>query len=190
MTNEQQTIGIEPEIKVLDVPEIEIASLEERLKNLAFSGPFRQSFKRYVYDIGSDTAWVRLRTDGENAAVTYKNSVADSVDGMQELEVDISPGDFDKTNQFLGLVGLTVDKYQENERIAYRKNGVEVAIDRWPLIPRYIEIEAQDGDMVMQTLDELGLSDYETTSLSTKHVYTKYGINLDDYPQLTFETKK
>jgi adenylate cyclase class 2 len=191
MNNEQQPIiGTEPEIKVLDVPESEIIALQERLERLAFSGPFQQSFRRYVYDIGSDTAWVRLRTDGEKAAITYKNSVSDEVEGMQELEIEISPKDFEKTNQFLELIGMKVDKYQENERIAYRKDGAEVVIDRWPLIPKYIEIEAQDGESVLRLLSELELDGYQTTSLSTKHVYGRYNLNLDDYPRLTFDTEK
>lgn len=169
------------EIKVLD---IDAAKLREELARLGFIKSGDLAFRRYVYDLPTDGAWLRLRTDGSKTTITYKHSGADAIDGVQELEIVVE--DFEATNQLLGLMGFKPRQYQENNRELYTKDGVEVSVDSWPLIPPYAEIEAGSEAVVRDTLKELNLTDAKTTSLPTSKVYERYGLDLDSYEHLAF----
>ncbi len=48
--------------------------------------------------------------------------------------------DFDKTVGMLKILGYEARSIQENKRIRYVLDDVEIDIDTWPLIPLYIEV--------------------------------------------------
>lgn len=48
--------------------------------------------------------------------------------------------DFDKTVGMLKILGYESRSIQENKRIRYVLDDVEIDIDTWPLIPLYIEV--------------------------------------------------
>lgn len=62
--------------------------------------------------------------------------------GTQEHEVVVS--DFEKMNDILEKLGYKHRNYQENKRIRYILDEVEIDIDTWPLIPTYAEIEGKN----------------------------------------------
>lgn len=169
------------EIKVLEIDQTDIA---KRLEALGFTAKPRQEFKRYVYNLENANSWVRLRTDGTKTALTYKSFEKDAIDGVQELEVEVS--DFEKTNELLELLGYKASTYQENNRQVYQLDTIEISVDEWPKIPAYLEIEAKDQKTVEEYIEKLGLGSAKTTSAPTSEVYKLYGLSLDDYPHLTF----
>ena len=91
-------------------------------------------------------------------------------------------------NEILNELGYTPRGIQENKRIKYDLNGVEVDIDTWPKIPTYLEIEGSSEEEVYKTLELLGISKDKSTSLDVQNIYEKiYNIDLQKEPNLSFE---
>ncbi len=176
-------MNIEHEIKVIG---IDPKSILEVLKRNKFLRQGSINFKRYVFDAPSreKNAWIRLRSDGKVVTLTYKKVIKDTIDGVEEYEVVVN--DFEKTRDLLVASGIGIVSYQENTRELFTKEGVEVSIDTWPHIPPYLEIEAATSNTVKDTINELNLQGYKTTSLSTKEIYRIYGKNIDEYKELKF----
>lgn len=104
----------EYEVRVLEVNKEEIIKKLEHL-NAKKIGDWNQ--KRYVYDLKpkKEGEWIRLRTNGEIATLTYKNVYKDTIDGTKEIEIIVD--DFENTNQLLNNIGFIAKSYQENKRI-------------------------------------------------------------------------
>ena len=124
-------MNTEYEVRILDIDVKEIKSKLDKLAKFECE----KKKKRYVYDFipKQDNKWIRLRTNGSKSTLTIKNLVTSEIDGTQELEIEVD--DFDKTNMILKELGYIPRGYQENRRIQYTLNGVEIDIDYWPLIP-------------------------------------------------------
>lgn len=175
---------IEIEERVLEINPEEIIKKLEAL-NATKVGEWNQ--RRYVYDFNPirENEWIRLRTNGKNTTLTYKNIEKNSIDGTKELEVEVS--DFDETNQLLNVLGYNPKGYQENKRIRYILNSVEVDIDFWPLIPPYLEIEATSVDDIRKIEELLEINKNKITTLNCQDIYKDiYGINIKEIKELKF----
>ena len=128
--------------------------------------------------------WVRLRTDGNKTTLTIKEVVDHTITGTQEMEVEVS--DFLLAHKMLLEFGLKQIAYQENKRVSYVYNGVDIEIDTWPKIPTYLEVEGPDEQSVLQTIKDLGFSQKQAISKPIKLIYKDYGINLHDIDELRF----
>ncbi len=143
-------MNTEFEIKLLD---IDISATTKLLVNLGFKKQPSQNFKRFIYPISNSTnSWLRLRTDGSKTTLTVKEYSFDAVDGVKELEIEVS--DFEKTHELLQKLGHKSSNYQENRRAVFvsSRYDAELSIDGWPLIPAYLEIEAKDEKTVNELL--------------------------------------
>ncbi len=143
--------------------------------------------KRYVYDFtpSRENEWIRLRTNGEVVTLAYKNVEKNTVDGTRELEVEVS--DFDETNELLNVLGYEAKGYQENKRIRYILDDVEVDIDSWPMIPTYMEIEAESEERVKEIEKKLEVDTSKITALNCDDIYRDiYGIELKGVKDLRF----
>ncbi|WP_037604382.1 class IV adenylate cyclase [Streptacidiphilus rugosus] len=142
--------------------------------------------RRYVYDIpGRSDAWVRLRDTGVEITLCVKEVHSDGIDGVVETETTV--GDFDAADTLLGKLGYRPKAYQENRRSSWRLGGAAIEIDRWPLIPSYLEIEGDSVEHVHATALALGFGLEQLTSESTTSVYRRYGIDIEALPRLTFD---
>ena len=147
--------------------------------------------KRYVYDFNPkrENEWIRLRDTGDEITLTYKNVEKNSVDGTKELEVAVH--DFEKTNEILKILGYPPKAFQENKRIRYMLNGVEVDIDSWPLIPTYMEIEGGNVEEVRAIEELLEVEQSKITALNCQDIYEDiYGIDITKIKELRFEWKR
>ena len=177
-------MNIEYEIRVL---EIDVPLMIKKLEELGATKVGEWSQRRFVYDTKPkhDSKWFRLRTNGEVTTLTYKNVEKNAIDGTKELEIEVS--DFDKTNELLELMGYVNRGYQENKRIRYMLNGVEIDIDSWPMIPTYMEIEGSSKEEVENTLKLLSVDEDKITTLNCDDIYRQiYNINLDEIYNLKF----
>lgn len=176
-------MNIEYEVRVLEINKEKLIKKLEEL-GAEFKGDNEQ--KRYVYDIipKEDGKWIRLRTNGKITTLAYKNVVKTTIDGTKELEVEVS--DFEKTNELLDYIGIKSKGYQENRRIQYILNGVEIDIDSWPMIPPYVEIEGKNEEEVVRILELLDLQNEKVTSLDVESIYKSYGIDLASIKVLKF----
>lgn len=175
---------VEIEERVLDINSEEVIKRLEVL-NATKVGEWHQ--RRYVYDFNPkrENEWIRLRSNAYETTLTYKNIEKDSIDGTKELEIEVS--DFDETNQLLNVLGYKAKAYQENKRIRYSLNGVEVDIDSWPLIPTYLEIEGKSIEEVRKIEELLEVDTNKITSLNCQDIYKQiYGIDIDKIKELRF----
>ena len=176
---------IEYEVRVLEINKDEIQKKLDDLNATLVEDSFQ---KRYVYDFHPvvPSKWIRLRTNGTKSTLTIKNVESSNIDGTKEVEIEVS--DFDTTNEILKELGYTPRGIQENKRIKYDLNGVEVDIDTWPKIPTYLEIEGKSEEEVYNTLELLGISKEDATALDVQSIYEEvYGIDLEKEPNLSFD---
>ena len=176
---------IEYEVRVLD---INVEEIKNKLKELNASLVEEVFQRRYVYDFHpvNPDKWIRLRTNGKVATLTIKEVNKDTIDGTKELEIVVD--DFDTTNKILNELGYKPRAVQENKRIKYDLNGVEIDIDTWPRIPSYLEVEGKSEEEVYRTLDILGIPKDSVTALNTQSIYKEiYGIDISIEEMLSFE---
>ncbi len=171
------------EAKIL---EIDVVAVTERLTTLGSKKIDEIMQRRYVYDLmpKKENSWIRLRTDGTKTTLAIKEIHDDTIDGTKELEITVD--DFDKTHLLLERLGYAAKGYQENKRIRYELDGVEIDIDFWPFIPPYLEIEGRSASEVETVIAKLGFNKSQTTSINTTHVYKRYVIDIDSAQQLKF----
>lgn len=172
----------EYEIRVLEVNTEEIIEKLEKLGAVK-KGEFNQ--RRYVYDLkpAENGKWIRLRTNGYKTTLAYKDVVSNTIDGTKEVEFEVE--DFDKANEFLERIGFVHRNYQENKRIQYILNNMEIDIDTWPMIPTYMEIEGNSKEEVMQMVNTLEINIESLTTLNCDDIYSKiYGIDISKIKEL------
>jgi adenylate cyclase class 2 len=143
--------------------------------------------RRYVYDIvpGDQSKWIRLRDTGTTTTLAVKQIAHDGIDGTYEVEVAVSS--LDATNELLGILGFHPKSYQENRRTSFTLGGARLEIDEWPMIPPYLEIEAESAEEVLRVARILGYVESQLTSENTTKVYGRYGIDLGAHSIVRFE---
>lgn len=174
----------EYEIRVLEINKEEIVKKLENLGAIK-KGEFNQ--KRYVYDLKpvENGKWIRLRTNGKTTTLTYKDVVSNTIDGTKEIEIEVD--DFEKTNELLEKIGFKNRGYQENSRIQYILNNVEIDIDSWPMIPTYLEIEGNSEQEVIEMQNLLKIDTSKLTTLNCDDIYRQiYGIDISKIKELKF----
>jgi adenylate cyclase class 2 len=176
-------LSIEFEAKVIDINKEE---LETKIIQLGGSKIGKVLMKRYVYDINPEQRghWIRLRDDGKQTTLTVKKIHHDGISGTEEEEIIVE--DLGKTNALLVLMGFTPKAYQENERTSFVLNNAQLEIDHWPMIPPYLEIEADSKEQVIETAQLLGYQEEQLTGENTVKIYARYGIDLDNISDLRF----
>ncbi len=177
----------EYEVRLL---EIDVDKFIHKLEELGAVFEWDLLQRRYVYDFipKLEGKWIRLRTNGKKTTLTIKNLVSSEIDGTQELEIEVD--DFEKCNLILQELGYQAKGYQENRRIQYTLNGVEIDIDSWPLIPTYLEIEGSSEEEVYQVLELLGYKREDCTTRDVDGIYRDYGYDLNEIYNLKLEEER
>ena len=174
----------EYEIRVL---EIEKESIVKKLESLGAIKKGEYNQKRYVYDLKpiQKNRWIRLRTNGTETTMTYKDIESNTIDGTKEVEFKVDS--FEVANEFLNKIGFMPRSYQENKRIQYTLDNVEIDIDTWPMIPTYLEIEGNSEEEVNNMVKKLGLSNLKITVLNCDDIYREfYNIDISKIEELKF----
>ncbi|PIX99662.1 adenylate cyclase, partial [bacterium (Candidatus Howlettbacteria) CG_4_10_14_3_um_filter_37_10] len=166
------------ETHVLEINEEEIANKLRKLGAKEDSEVFQ---KRWVFNIGNTGEsckgeWIRLRQVGDKTELTYKNKSGKGMSETEEIEVEVS--DFEKTAKLLSKLNCNGLYYQENKRRMFKLDGIEFTIDSWPMIPTYLEVEADNEEKVKEGIKLLGLEGKDSGHLGTLTIYKKYGIDL------------
>ena len=177
-------MNIEDEARILEIDKDKLIKRLNKL-NAKFVGEFNQ--KRYVYNIipKADGKWLRLRTNGKKTTLTYKSVEKNSIYGTKELEIEVD--NFENTNSLLELAGIKNKGYQENNRVQYVLDDVEIDIDTWPMIPTYVEIEGKSEKSVLNIIKKLGINDKKITTLDVQSLYKEiYNIDITQIDVLKF----
>jgi len=174
---------IEYEVKILD---INVGKFQKKLESLWAEYLWEEVQKRYVYDFNpvDPNKWIRLRQKWTKTTLTVKEIIDDSITWTKEVEIMV--WDFEDTNSILKELWYIAKAFQENKRISYKLDWVEIEIDFWPMIPAYVEVEWQNENDVDKTLEKLWYSIDDTTSMNTNKVYDKYWIDLSSIKDLRF----
>ena len=180
-------MNTEYEVRVLEINHDEMV---KKLEILGAEFKFEALQQRYIYDVKpkKDNKWIRLRTDGEKTTLTIKDLQAKTIDGTKELEIIVD--DFDKTNAILEELGYKNRGSQQNKRTQYILDGVEIDLDRWPLIPEYMEIEGPSVEAVEETLTKLGINKDDVVTLDVASIYDHYGFDGEHLADLNFEMEE
>ena len=174
------------EAKILDIDVDELVSTLDKIGAKKVSDKMQ---KRLVYDFipKRENSFIRLRTDGAKTTLAIKEIHNDRIDGTKEIEVSVD--DFENASLLLEKLGFAPKGYQENKRISYELDKARIEIDFWPMIPAYVEIEADSADEVHKMISKLGFDLSQATSINTKEVYKKYGIDVSKIKKLILENK-
>ena len=176
------------EVRILD---ISFEAMIQKLKEVGAKqvGVFCQ--KRYIYNFMPlrKGQWVRLRSNGQKTTLAIKEIKTQSIDGTKELEIIVS--DFEDTNLILEKLGYKAQNFQENFRITFTFDNIEIDLDKWPMIPSYMEIEGKSEEDVYKFLNILGIDPKGVTTMDVETLYKeKYGIDLNAIPHLKFTKKE
>ncbi len=177
--------------------EVEPAAVDEKIKAIGGLRQYKKLFRRYVFDfpdlrLNENNSWLRVRDEGDKVTMAFKHRTdvkrPGRDGGMKEVEIVVN--DFEKAAELLRSAGMEVKFYEENWRTLYKLDDIELCLDEWPLIPPYLEIEADSWQKVDGTALKLGLDPAEKLVCATMQVYARYGINELDYKILTFEKQQ
>lgn len=175
------------EVRILEINHEEMV---KKLESLGAELKFSALQERLVYDLKpkSDHKWIRLRTNGKKTTLTIKDLEAKTIDGTKELEIEVS--DFNTTNELLEVLGYHNRGFQQNKRTQYILDGVEIDLDKWPLIPEYMEIEGSSKEEVYSCLEKLGIDKRKIVTLDVASIYTHYGYDGKHLANLNFEMEE
>lgn len=176
--------------------DLDTAKIENKLIDLGAQKLGDFHYKRIIFDypdfrLDKESAWVRLRDEGDKITLTFKQRLGTDLrdkltgdDGMYEKEIVVS--NFDDTREILLKIGLIEKMYQENKRTKYQLNNVEFDIDTWPLLDPYLEIEGTNWDDVYKAVEIVGLKKEDGKKFSTNQIYRLKGLDDRNYTKLTF----
>lgn len=99
-------------------------------------------------------SFVRIRDEGDNVTLTYKQVDDDSLTGVKEVEVNVSH--FEDTILLFEQLGLKYKSFQESYRETWRLDDVEIMLDEWPWLKPYIEVEGPSEIRVKEVATKLG----------------------------------
>lgn len=170
----------EIEARILEIDSQKIIEKLNKL-NATFVGDWLQVRNCYDFNPPQKNSWIRLRTNGQETTLTIKEIESLSIDGTKELEIVVSS--FEETDKILNKLGYKARSSQENRRIRYMLDGVEIDIDSWPKIPTYLEIEANSSEEIDYVLEKLEIDKTNITTLDVVSIYKHYGIDFDSLPK-------
>ena len=156
--------------------------------NATFVGDWLQL--RYCYDFNpvKKNSWIRLRTNGVETTLTIKEIQSNKIDGTKESEIAVS--DFFMTDEILNKLGYKARSKQENRRIRFILDNVEIDIDFWPMIPAYVEFEANSENEIKAVCEKLDINFESLTTLDVQSIYANYGLNINSLPEILLDNDK
>ena len=185
----------EIEVKYLD---IDIHEIETKLKGIG-AEKVKDIFLRHVsfdypdYRLDKYNSWIRLRDEGDKIVLAFKKRLgvtsqdgSTNDEGMEEIEVKVDS--YEETKNFLTKVGF-MEKHGEaqKKRSKWKKGSITFDIDTVPMIPQYLEIEAESWEDLDNVAVELGLDPQKRKICSANQLYKMYGINTDEYQTINFD---
>lgn len=132
--------------------------------------------------------WVRVRDEGTHITLSYKQLNERTLHGTGEVSVVVD--DFERTCEFLADIGLVQNSFQETLREVWQLGGTEVAIDTWPWIPTFVELEGASEKAVKTAAMHLGLpwehARHGSVEVAYQYYYDVTDQEIDGWKQITF----
>ena len=165
----------EHEIDILEINKPEAA---RRLRKLGatYRGHLRYRRIEFLIDgkVGGGHSWARVRTDGKETTITVKRFRGKHLP-MDEHE--ISTGNFEDAVRLMSKLTRSKIFYFENERDVYELGGATITIDKWPLIPPFMEIEGKSMAQVKSLYNRLGIGGEMVGNATMDSIFKRYGLD-------------
>jgi len=185
----------EIEIKFL---EIDVEALEKKLGEIGAQKAGEYFYRRSLFDypdlrLEKSGKWLRIRDEGDKVTMTSKSipgftSQEEIAKDVVVMEDEMTVGDFKTACTICNSIGLIEKRYEENRRIRYTYEGVEIDIDFWPKIPPFVEIEGPTLEAVEDVATKIGFNVTEAVRYGASSIYNRhYNIDLREYKKITFE---
>ena len=139
----------------------------------------------------SKHAWLRVRDEGNKITMSLKMVDGDKIEDQKEIQLEVNS--FDDTVRLLAAIGCQQKSYQETKRELWMLDGVEVAIDEWPFLEPFVEIEGPSEAAVKNTSGKIGF-DYGKAVFGAvgklyKMKYDIYPDEVNHLPKIVFDMK-
>lgn len=178
--------------------QISIDEIREKLikLNAALQTPMRLMRRVMIKtpEMYKNDSFLRVRDEGNKITITYKQFEKQSVDGCNEIEVNISH--FDDMIALLKHIGLSFITYQESKRECWTLDNVEIVIDEWPWVKPYIELESETEEELRCVAQKLNLNWDDAVFGSVMRAYEaeypimkEQNILISDIPEVKFNQK-
>jgi adenylate cyclase, class 2 len=139
--------------------------------------------RRVTFDLPTEkrdkNTWLRVRDEGDKITLTLKSVEGKTITGQKEILVNVDA--FDETVALIESIGCEKKSYQESRRELWKIGDVEIAIDTWPFLDTYVEVEGPNEQSVKDAAARLDL-DYGKAIFDTVNaIYKrKYGKTIDE----------
>jgi predicted adenylyl cyclase CyaB len=169
----------ELEVKILEVNRDRI---EEILANLGAKRVFEGEIETLFLDFKDSTIAkaknvLRLRKEKNKAELTYKTVLANQEAKVAE-EYTVEVSDLEHMKKILEYLGLSVVENTRKHRISYALERVHIDIDRYTgdygYIPEFLEIEAENIDLIHKYAELLGFKAKDCLPWSTEDLIRYY----------------
>lgn len=98
--------------------------------------------------------WLRVRDEGDKITMTLKVVDGEQIHNQKEINLEVDS--FEEAVRLLETAGCKKKSYQETKREIWILDEVEIAIDEWPFLEPFVEIEGQSEKDVRDVSEKLG----------------------------------
>lgn len=127
--------------------------------------------RRVIFDLGPKR-FVRVRDEGDNITMSYKQVDNLTLNGTKEICVNVS--NYEDAIELLKHAGLEPKANQETLRETWELDKVEITIDTWPWLPTYVEIEGKNAESTIKVAEKLGFIMSDAHYGSVNEIYKIY----------------
>lgn len=97
--------------------------------------------------------WARVRDEGDRITMSIKIVNGKTITDQKEICIIVD--DINEAARFLTALGCREKAYQESKRELWKINNVEIAIDEWPFLEPFVEIEGRSEKAVRRIAKQL-----------------------------------
>lgn len=174
----------------INVGDVDIEELHGKFASMGIRQFGRYDFRVVNFQLGTrgtvsdedyHTSWLRLRTDGRKTTMTLKEQSGTGANGREEYEVEVSS--FEETVRMLArMLPYAGRNYLERYRelYVYEPKGIEISVDRWPLLPYKMELEGESEEVLKEFFASLHLKHGRIVvnpSVTDEEYYRMFGVD-------------
>lgn len=168
--------------------------LVEKIKNIWWTCQKENTLMRRIifYHPTNKDAYLRVRDEWWKITSTYKEISMGNLDINSVKEIEIEVSNYDSMINILKNIWVKQKSVQETQREVWTINDeIEIMIDLWPWLERFVEIEWESEEIVKKYSEKLWFDWNEAIFWATDQIWKKvYGVSEDfinNYPEITFE---
>jgi adenylate cyclase, class 2 len=171
----------EIEVKILEVNKVKV---EKTLANLGAKKVFDGDIETLFFDFEKGTIInqknvLRLRKEQDKIELTYKK-VHFTPKAKTAEEYSVSISNLETMKKILENLGLSIIECMKKHRVSYKLNDARFDFDRYSgkygFIPEFLEIEAENSDLIYKYAALLGFKEKDCLPWSTTELIRHYSL--------------